>query len=220
MSAVRYSSRQNSAAFQPRQPDICVYDNFLSRESQEEVLGFLTSPGWAFGAYSDARPDASRYWYKHFAGYVKDGREKRTAGEIEKELYLNAPILQRMWCSVKSSVLKNHRLARCYANGYPSGAEGGLHLDSNISTHCTVIYYPHFSWDPNYAGETVFFNQDGTDIVASVYPKPNRLLVFPGVIPHVARGVSRLCQELRITLMFKTAGLEDDIAHSAGSERF
>jgi SM-20-related protein len=29
-------------------------------------------------------------------------------------------------------------------------------------------------------------------------------VVFPGLIPHVARGVSRTCPMLRITLMFKT----------------
>jgi SM-20-related protein len=53
-------------------------------------------------------------------------------------------------------------------------------------------------------GETVFFNQEETDIIASIYPKPNRLVMFQGTIPHTARGVSRICPVLRITLMFKT----------------
>ena len=48
------------------------------------------------------------------------------------------------------------------------------------------------------------FNQEETDILASIYPKPNRLLIFSGIVPHVARGVSRICPVLRITLMFKT----------------
>ena len=62
------------------------------------------------------------------------------------------------------------------------------------------------SWHPNYAGETVFFNDEGTDIIGTVYPRPNRMVLFSGSIPHVARGVSRVCPELRITLMFKTRG--------------
>ncbi|MGH7016591.1 MAG: hypothetical protein ACRED8_05840, partial [Caulobacteraceae bacterium] len=95
-------------------------------------------------------------------------------------------------------------LTRCYANGYPSGAEGGVHLDSNLPTHFTAIYYPHLAWNPNWAGETLFFDAEGADVIAAVYPRPNRLAVFPGVIPHVARAVSRACPELRITLMFKT----------------
>ena len=53
-------------------------------------------------------------------------------------------------------------------------------------------------------GETVFFNREKTDIIACVYPKPNRLVIFRGNFPHVARGVSRTCPALRIALMFKT----------------
>lgn len=97
-------------------------------------------------------------------------------------------------------------MARCYANGMPAGAEGGLHMDSNIPTHLTAIYYPTLSWQPSFAGETLFFNPDGTDITAAVYPKPNRLVVFSGTTPHVARPTSVRCPELRITLMFKTLG--------------
>ena len=109
-----------------------------------------------------------------------------------------------MWATLSSTILSGHKLTRCYANGYPSGCEGGLHQDSMIATHFTCIYYPHAEWHPNFAGETVFFTQDGSDILASIYPKPNRLIVFPGAIPHVARGISRTCPKLRITLMFKT----------------
>jgi SM-20-related protein len=186
--------------------DIQIHDDFLSRQSQEILLDFLKAPGWSFGAYSDPTPQASRYWYKHFAGYVKDGGEQRDAVEIEAELARNAPILSKMWLVIKSTVLKEHNLARCYVNGYPHGAEGGLHFDSNLATHYTGLYYPHLEWHPNYSGETVFFDRHGTDIIASVYPRPNRLVVFPGVIPHIARGVSRTCPELRMTLMFKTTG--------------
>ena len=57
------------------------------------------------------------------------------------------------------------------------------------------------------AGETVFFNPNRDEILAaSVYPKPNRLAIFPGTIPHVARPMSSRANDLRITLMFKTVG--------------
>jgi len=183
-----------------------VHDRFLPRDVQERVLALLKAPGWAFGAFSDAAPEASRYWYKHFAGYVKTGLEERDPAQIEAELRANAPLIGEVWSRIKASVLPGHELTRCYANGYPAGAEGGLHVDSNIPTHFTAIYYPHLSWRPNDAGETLLFNQAGDEIIAAIYPRPNRLAAFPGVIPHVARGVSRTCTQLRITLMFKTAG--------------
>lgn len=185
--------------------DIQVYDGALTDALQGEVLAHLHEPGWAFGAYSDASPNASRYWYKHFAGYVRDGQEARTAQGVEDELAASSAVISAVWRQMKSGPLAGHSLTRCYANGYPAGSEGGLHLDSNVPDHFTAIYYPHTSWHPNFAGETVFFAADGSDIILSVYPKPNRLVVFPGVIPHVARGVSRTCPQLRVTLMFKTA---------------
>jgi SM-20-related protein len=186
-------------------PGIALYDDFLPPDEQQAVMEFLRAPGWAFGAYSDPSPDASRYWYKHFCGYVKTGQEAHDLGALETELAGTAPLLAEMWRRIATDILPGHALTRCYANGYPHGSEGGLHLDSNVATHFTVIYYPHLSWHPNFAGETVFFDPTGNDIIAAVYPKPNRLVVFPGVIPHVARGVSRKCTDLRVTLMFKTA---------------
>ncbi len=184
--------------------DIEVFDDVLAPPVQAEVLDFLKLPGWAFGGYSDPAPGASRYWYKHFAGIVSDGRAPFDPVEIATALEQTAPVIAGMWRFLNAGVMVGHQLTRCYANGYPSGAEGGLHLDSNVESHFTAIYYPHVSWHPNWAGETVFFDKTGSDIVASVYPKPNRLVVFRGTVPHVARGVSRLCPELRITLMFKT----------------
>lgn len=185
--------------------DIAVHDNVLSPDEQQATLNFLRGPGWGYGAFSDPAPDASRYWYKHFAGYVQTGQENLDPDQIDRELERNAPLAARMWGRLRSTVLRGHRLTRCYANGYPFGSEGGLHMDSNIRDHCTVIYYPHLAWHPNYGGETVFFNATGDEIIASVYPRPNRLVVFAGTIPHVARPISRKCPELRITLMFKTA---------------
>jgi SM-20-related protein len=148
--------------------DIAIYDGFLGPEGQRAVLGFLSGPGWAFGAYSDAGPGASRYWFKHFAGIVRDGAERSDPVEYERQLNETAPPVAKVWSKLRGGVLAGHSLSRCYANGYPSGSEGGVHMDSNIAAHFTTIYYPQRNWHPNFAGETVFFNQEGSDIVAAL----------------------------------------------------
>ena len=185
--------------------DIEIYDDVLDAKSQARLFEFLSGPGWAFGAYSDAAAGASRYWYKHFAGYFGNSQEPGDAKAFEMQLESNAPLIAAMWARIRRSLLPEHELSRCYANAYPYGSEGGLHMDSNVRSHFTSIYYPSPTWSPNFAGETIFFNKDGSDVLKAVYPKPNRLVVFPGVIPHVARGVSRSFTGLRITLMFKTS---------------
>jgi SM-20-related protein len=181
-----------------------VFDNLLAQSDQAAIWGFLSQPGWAYGGFSAEGPEADCYFYKHFAGYRKDGQEARDAAGIEAELAQTAPILANMWIALKAGPLAGQALSRCYANAMAGGVEGGLHLDSNVETHLTSIYYPHPVWSPNFGGETLLFNTAGDEIVAAIYPKPNRLAVFAGTIPHVARPMSRRRSELRITLMFKT----------------
>jgi SM-20-related protein len=43
-------------------------------------------------------------------------------------------------------------------------------------------------------------------VIKAVVPKPDRLVVFPGTIPHVARPIYAAAIPWRITLMFKTLG--------------
>ena len=183
---------------------IVVYDEILRPDFQKALLAFLKGPGWSYGAYSDASPNPSLYWYKHFAGVTRDNAEAVDSAGFEGDLKRNAPIVSELWTALKQGLMRGHELTRCYANGYPVGAEAGLHQDAASDTHSTAIYYPHLDWHANYAGETVFFTPEGSDIIRSVYPRPNRLVVFPGTIPHVARPITSRCPHLRITLMFKT----------------
>jgi SM-20-related protein len=186
------------------QPLVSIFDGYLAPADHRLVFDFLSQPGWAFGAFSDGEPTTSRYFYKHFAGIFADGRESRTTDDIESELRSASPLLANFWNSLKRGPLRGQALARCYANGMPSGIEGSVHLDSNIDGHLTTIYYPHPEWQPNFGGETLFFNADASDLTSALYPKPNRLAIFSGTIPHVARPTSHRFTDLRITLMFKT----------------
>lgn len=190
----------------PSEPKVTVFDNLLPPADHAAVWAFLNQGGWTYGGFSSDSPQADRYFYKHFAGFRGDGREVRDAATIEVELSKTAPLLARMWTALNAGPLAGQALSRCYANAMPGGVEGGLHLDSNIATHMTAIYYPHPTWGPNFGGETLLFTAAGDEIVAAIYPKPNRLAVFSGTIPHVARPMSRHRSDLRITLMFKTLG--------------
>jgi SM-20-related protein len=182
---------------------IQAIDNFLPQPEQAALWAFLRSPGWSFGAFS---ADAGhRYFYKHYAGIKQSPKELDDPAAVEREL-ADYPLVEQVWARLKAGALRGQRLGRCYANGMPPGAEGGVHLDSNVPDHYTVIYYPHPEWNADMAGETVFFNPARDEILAAVYPKPNRLVIFPGTIPHVARPMSSRVNDLRITLMFKTVG--------------
>jgi SM-20-related protein len=189
-------------------PLIRRLDNVLRDDQRKAIDDFLRGPGWRFGWKSKRSADQFSFWHKHFAGprssdrVSEPGRDEPVS--CADELAQNAPAIYTLWNALEKTGLKGHILVRCYANGQSYGSDGTLHTDSSSPRSFTTLYYPHETWSPNWGGETVFFNPEETDMIASVYPKPNRLIVFPGALPHVARGVSRICPVLRITLMFKT----------------
>lgn len=177
------------------------FDGVLSAEQHKAVHEFVSAPGWEYGWKSNPKRDIFSFWHKHYAGSRKhDDSEQYDCSEELKA----APVLYDFWQRLADGPLRGHTIVRCYANAYPYGADGTLHADSKARNSFTCVYYPHPQWSPNWGGETVFFNKEETDLIFSAYPKPNRLVVFPGTVPHVARGVSRACPVLRMTLMFKT----------------
>jgi SM-20-related protein len=183
-----------------------VRDDFLDADFHARIDKFLRSGGWRFGWKSNSQEDCYAFWHKHFAGYRRQKGGARTKRyPCAEELRSNAATVFALWEHLAGTVLRGHTLYRCYANAQTYGSDGTLHTDKN---GWTSLYYPHAAWEPNYAGETVFFNEQGDDTIASIYPKPNRLVIFPGMTPHLARGVSRTCPLLRITLAFKTEGPE------------
>jgi SM-20-related protein len=96
-------------------------------------------------------------------------------------------------------------LTRCYANRHTFGTEGYIHTDTERDEDHTVVVYMNKEWNPNWGGETVLYTPDRKEIVKSYIPKYGRVVVFPGTIPHRANPVSRICPEVRTTLMFKVS---------------
>jgi len=186
-------------------------DDVMSEEQRRDVNNFLrdenTKPGWAFGWRSNGNKDPFSFWHRHFAGYRQAGSEINGTYDCEAEVSA-IPLIHAVWRQLADGELKGHRLIRCYANGHTYGSDGFVHTDTAQTNTYTSIYYPHPEWNANWGGETVFFTPDRSDIIASIYPRSNRMLMFDGRIPHVARGVSRICPVLRVTLMFKTDKLD------------
>lgn len=187
--------------------NILIVDHFLGEDRRRRILEYLDQPGWKHGAYSSAAPDAPRYFYKHFAGYQQSAHEARDPAAIAAELAMMAPPVADVWADLLRKPLRGQLLSRCYANRMPTGIGGGVHLDSDCKDHLTAIYYPQGDWNADHGGETLFFNRAGNEVIKAVVPRPDRLVIFPGTIPHAARPIYGGAPDAaRITLMFKTLG--------------
>ncbi|WP_433934010.1 hypothetical protein [Brevundimonas diminuta] len=179
-----------------------VWDGAVPLDLQIRLAGLMDLNIWRYGWKASHEQTAYGFWHSHFGG---DDNEAGIT-DCEHDLVgrpLIAPVLE-LWRMLQAGPLEGHAPVRVYANGHTFGGDGHLHRDHTAPGHFTTIYYAHQEWRPNWAGETVFFNEAGDEIVKAVYPKPGRLAHFPGRIQHAARSPSRECPALRSVVVFKS----------------
>lgn len=116
--------------------------------------------------------------------------------------------LQAAWDFLQKEYFGSRTLLRCYTNAHTFGVEGYPHTDSTRDVDYTALIYLNHNWKREWGGETVVYADDR--IVHAELPRYNHGLVFLGREWHCARSVSRICPDLRRTLMFKFAPIEVD----------
>lgn len=176
-------------------------NDFLAKEQLDPLQAFFQSNVfWTYGWQSEINKNPFGHWNHDFLKTKRSNQEDAEHVLLENETL--API-RELWLQLKANILEGHSLVRCYANAHTFGVEGYPHTDSRTPGNYTTICYVNPVWKPEWAGETIFLNDMG-DIAHAVLPKPGRVVVFDGRIVHAARGLSRICPAMRVTLMFKT----------------
>jgi hypothetical protein len=94
---------------------------------------------------------------------------------------------------------ENLRPERAYVNHSVYGDAYYMHRDLSA---VTVLYYVNLLWEPDWGGETIYFDDDN-DAQLVVSPRPGRLLVSRGAILHRASVPARDCPEERLTIALK-----------------
>ena len=182
--------------------NLIVTDDAVPLALQQAISKLTRESIWAYGWRSNSRRDRYCYWHAHIAGGDGTSRKNCEAELAQSQQYSAAHALFKL---LQQGPLKGHEPLRVYLNSHTFGVEGYVHQDNkDTENYFSTIYYAHPVWHQNWAGDTVFYNRDETDILTSVYPRPGRAVTFHGAIPHCARAPSRDCNELRVSLVIKT----------------
>jgi len=96
-----------------------------------------------------------------------------------------------------------YKLNRAYINNSNFSTVDKMHVDAPNNNEYTLLYYANIKWDINWGGETLFYDNSAKEIIASIIPKPGRVVLFQGTIPHSARPVQIHCPEDRYTIALK-----------------
>jgi len=93
-------------------------------------------------------------------------------------------------------------IARIHVNCLPYGDLLTTHEDGEPGAALTGLYFGNAEWRSEWQGELIMCDPDGESLYA-ILPKPGRIVLFPGEIPHRAGAPSRACYTHRLTIGHK-----------------
>ncbi len=168
--------------------DVYVFDGLVAPE--ESARYFQTLGRAAFTRTESARADSQDY--KHWV--------------CETPLE-NLPKIS-LWPATQAAVTQvrpaeRYQPYRVYTNFSTFGDLLLTHVDALPNAReLTALWFLSETWDPEWGGETLFYDASG-DAQMAVSPRPGRLLLFDGAIRHAGKPPNRNCFVPRFTFAIK-----------------
>jgi len=131
-------------------------------------------------------------------------RHRHWVNEMDLRVYGGLPI-SRATQAALASVLPALplRAYRAYTNFAQYGDVLSIHTDcAPDQVEYTALWFLAREWHPDWGGETVFYDE-AMDARFVVSPRPGRLVLFHGAIPHAGRPPARTCFEPRYSFAVK-----------------
>ena len=168
--------------------DVFIFDGLMSEEDLDSYVEALARA--PFTRTETAKPETAEY--KHRVN------EMQLANVTQLPLW---PATERAISCVRPG--EQLRPLRAYTNYAAYGDMLYTHTDCRPEQReLTALWYLSTRWEPEWGGETMFFDASG-DAMFCASPRPGRLVVFDGAIPHVGRPPSRICYTPRFTFAIK-----------------
>ncbi|UVO53936.1 2OG-Fe(II) oxygenase [Sphingomonas sp. SUN039] len=168
--------------------DVFVFDGLIADAdlgSYAEALGRASFTRTEF-----AKPETVDY--KHWAS------EMPLANAVRLPLW---PATERAVAHARPG--EAYRPYRAYTNYAAYGDMLYTHVDCPPDRRgLTALWFLSNHWEPEWGGETMFFDASG-DAMFCVSPRPGRLVLFDGAIPHAGRPPSRICFAPRYSFAIK-----------------
>jgi Rps23 Pro-64 3,4-dihydroxylase Tpa1-like proline 4-hydroxylase len=168
--------------------DVFVYDGLVPAEEVRRYFSGMSQA--AFVRNEFARPDSQEH--RHWA--------------CETPLQ-NLPRIA-MWPATEAVVRalrpdEKYQPYRSYTNFSSFGDLLLPHVDALPNAReLTALWFICESWESDWGGETLFYDDTG-DAELAVSPKPGRLLLFDGAIRHAGKPPNRNCYVSRFTFAIK-----------------
>ena len=140
----------------------------------------------------ESRPDINiqhNYWTHQLYNFcpVDDPTYFQNSGLDASEDPIYLEVLGYLEATCPKMPPRAHLYA-AYVNCLKNGDTPGIHVDAPYfaDDNQTVLLYLNLEYHPNYGGETIFYDHK-LDAQRIISPKPGRVVIFDGRIPHTGR---------------------------------
>lgn len=161
---------------------IKVWDNVINRSTGDFFFQYTRNSAYRLGWGDGITDEQRKYQYLHCF---------LTNEEVEASMILHA---------VDQSEIKNHlgevSLSKAVIN---LSTPSDVHFPHTHPEKFVLLYYVNPTWQVQWYGETLFWDENATSIELALPYTPRRLVLFEGSTPHSIRPQSRDCESYRFT---------------------
>ncbi|HTW39179.1 MAG TPA: 2OG-Fe(II) oxygenase [Steroidobacteraceae bacterium] len=168
--------------------EVRIYDGLLKANEIQGLAAALQNGGFTRTEFARPETAAFRHWVLNIA--------------IEAAAQL--PVYQPTLAAAGEFAAETAwRIYRSYCNYAAYGDMLFTHTDCAPGAgELTALWFIAPEWNVEWGGETLFFDSS-MDAQVAVSPRPGRLVLFDGSLPHVGRPPNRICYVPRYTLAYK-----------------
>lgn len=163
--------------------DVDIFDGAVDFSERQKIYSFVRSSLFLIGNEDGDALESSHHRYM-------------CSMYTERDVH-NCGILSAISGTPVEKIIAGKPLVRAHIN---LSNHTDVHWAHDHRDQIGLLYYVNKHWKHEWAGETMFFNDDLSEVeYASVY-KPGRIIIFDGEIPHSVRPQSSVAPGYRFTL--------------------
>ena len=168
---------------------IFIVDNMIESEELDKISEYLSNVPVTLTDFD--RTDTAQF--KHLKHDFLDSDKKCNDRFVVALAEMSRYFLKKREIGVGE-------LYRAYLNVNLFGDFQFAHSDGE---GWTALFFANNRWEEDWGGEIVFYPGDQDAYCYSIYPKPGRMLIFDGTIPHRGGVPSKFFHGPRMTLALK-----------------
>ena len=161
---------------------IKIIDNFFENKIQTQLFHTIMNSNFRIG-WGDSSEVQHRMYPCLHSPYTFDDVK-------------NLKILDVVLDKLKNKNITINNYDKCVINLTKNMDVNFIH---NHTDQLVFLHYSNLTWNPEWGGETVFYKDNGKDIMESSPYTPNRGIIFDGEIKHTIKAQNILGPSYRFT---------------------